>query len=67
MNKTWEEVVDVDFPPCTEVDERKLKAFFARIRLFRGCVRMQMGRLVTSEDVEERRKRVLRLYSYEGE
>jgi hypothetical protein len=60
MNKTWEEVVDMDFPPCTEVDQKKLKASFAQIRLFRGCVRMQMGRLVTSQEIADRRRRILR-------
>ena len=57
--KNWQDMIDVDFPPCTEKRHKNLKMQLAMLRIFRGCG-ARMGRIMTSEDVEERRQRAFR-------
>ena len=60
MVKTWEQVVELDFPEVTAVTRKMVEAASRQTHILRGSVRLMTGRFSTSEELEERRQRALR-------
>ncbi len=58
--KRWEDVVDKDFPPVDAVTEAMQKAAFKQVRLMRGAIRLQLGRISTSQELFDRRRRAMK-------
>lgn len=59
--KDWTEVIDKEFSPVDKVTVDMQAAAFKQVRLMRGSVRLMLGRLLTSEELEERRVRAQRV------
>ena len=50
-------LLELDFPKVEIVTEEMQRAAFKQVRLFRGNVRLFMGRLSTTAELEDRRAR----------
>jgi hypothetical protein len=50
------DVMERDFPEVKEVTLEMQEALFRQGRLVRGSVRLMLGRLSTTEELEERRR-----------
>ncbi len=57
-NKDWTKVVDVDFPRIDITKKMKARLLYQSLNL-RGSVRLMVGKLSTTEEIEERRHRAL--------
>lgn len=57
--KNWIDVVDESFPKVDKVTVRMRNAALRQRRLLRGSVRLSLGRLSTSEEIEARRHQAL--------
>jgi hypothetical protein len=55
-------IADRDFPPVEKVTATMQRAAFRQARYMRGCVRLVLGRLPTTDDLEQRRQRALSLH-----
>lgn len=56
---TWKDVMDEPFPEIKEVTAEMQIAAFKQRRFMRGSVRLTLGRLRTSGEIEERRQQAL--------
>ena len=57
--KEWRDVVDKKFPRIEEVTLEMQEAAFRQVRLMRGSARLMLGRVSTTEEIEERRAQAL--------
>ena len=57
--RNWVEVVDEPFPRVDRVTVQMQEAVFKQARVLRGSVRLMLGRLPTSEEIEDRRLQAL--------
>lgn len=60
MTRNWEDIVDKDFPRIDIVTEKMQRAAFKQVRLMRGAIRLQMGRIPTTQEIEDRKRRAMR-------
>ena len=56
---SWIDVIDEPFPPITVVTEAMQMAAFKQVRLMRGSIRLKLGRLSTSQELADRRRRAM--------
>ena len=56
----WKEVINKDFPIIDKVTLKMQENAFRQVRLMRGAIRLKLGRISTSDEIERRRREALR-------